>query len=41
MDLHEDDMQEIQESVSRELPLGGYIEVDPSKALEKTSNDDT
>ena len=38
-DLHEDDMQEIQESVSGELPLGGYIEVDPSKALKE--NDDT
>ena len=40
-DLHEDDMHQIQDSVSGELPLGGYIEVDPSKALKETSNDDT
>ena len=40
-DLHEDDMHQIQDSVSEELPLGGYIEVDPSKALKETSNDDT
>ena len=40
-DLHEDDMHQIQDSVSGELPLGGYIEVDPSKTLKETSNDDT
>jgi hypothetical protein len=41
MDLHENDIKEIQDSVSGEVTLGGYIEVDPSKDLKKTTNDDT
>ena len=41
MDLHEEDIKEIQDSVSGELTLGGYIEVDPSKALKESTKDET
>ena len=41
MDLHEEDIKEIQDSVSRELTLGGYIEVNPSKALKESTNDES
>ena len=34
-------MREIQDSVSGELTLGGYIEVDPSKALKESTKDET
>ena len=37
MDLHEEDIKEIQDSVSGKLTLGGYIEVDPSKALKEST----
>ena len=41
MDLHEEDIKEIQDTVSGELTLGGYIQVDPSKALKESTNDET
>ena len=40
MNLQEEYIKEIQDSVSRELTLSGYIEVDPSKALKESTNDE-
>jgi hypothetical protein len=41
MNLHEDDIKEIQDSVIGEVTFGGFVEVDPSKALKETTNEDT